>query len=97
MSLSQFRLDGKTALITGANRGIGLAIAQLFLKAGAHCMLTSRSQTSALNALLEGNTQKARWISADVTDVQTPDKIVAETLKRVWGVRYIDKQRRHCR
>jgi len=80
MSLSQFRLDGKTALITGANRGIGLAIAQLFLKAGAHCMLTSRSQTSALNALLEGNTQKARWISADVTDVQTPDKIVAETL-----------------
>ena len=80
MSLPQFRLDGKTALITGANRGIGLAIAQLFLKAGAHCMLTSRSETSALNALLEGNSQKARWISADVTDVQTPDKIVAETL-----------------
>jgi NAD(P)-dependent dehydrogenase (short-subunit alcohol dehydrogenase family) len=59
MSLSQFRLDGKTALITGANRGIGLAIAQLFLKAGAHCMLTSRSQTSAFKRFVRGQYSKS--------------------------------------
>ena len=33
-------LSGKTALITGATRGIGRAIADAFLDAGAHVVLT---------------------------------------------------------
>lgn len=38
----ELRLDGKTALITGGSRGIGLAIAWRFAEAGANVMLSSR-------------------------------------------------------
>ena len=45
MPLDQFRIDGKIALVTGGNRGIGLAIARLFLDAGARCLITGRTDT----------------------------------------------------
>jgi NADPH:quinone reductase-like Zn-dependent oxidoreductase len=38
------RLEGKIAVITGGNSGIGLATAQLFLAEGAYIFITGRSQ-----------------------------------------------------
>ncbi|MBU0645015.1 MAG: glucose 1-dehydrogenase [Alphaproteobacteria bacterium] len=80
MSLSQFRLDGKVALITGGNRGIGLATAQLFAEAGARCMLTARSETDDSRALTE--TGAHAFHAADITDPAAPDELVEATLKR---------------
>jgi NAD(P)-dependent dehydrogenase (short-subunit alcohol dehydrogenase family) len=40
-------LHGKTAIVTGASRGIGLAAAQALATAGANVVLTSRKQESA--------------------------------------------------
>ena len=40
-------LHGKTAIITGASRGIGLAAAQALATAGANVVLTSREQDAA--------------------------------------------------
>jgi NAD(P)-dependent dehydrogenase (short-subunit alcohol dehydrogenase family) len=42
--MDRFRLDGKTALINGASRGIGEAIARTFAAAGANVVLASRKQ-----------------------------------------------------
>lgn len=50
MSGSQFDLTGKVALITGASRGIGAAIASAYARAGAQVVLSSRKQ-NALDAL----------------------------------------------
>jgi NAD(P)-dependent dehydrogenase (short-subunit alcohol dehydrogenase family) len=43
------RLDGKIAVITGGNSGIGLATAQRFVQEGAYVFITGRRQ-SELNA-----------------------------------------------
>ena len=42
--MTQLPLNGKVALITGASRGIGLAIAQAYVAAGAKVVLSSRKQ-----------------------------------------------------
>jgi NAD(P)-dependent dehydrogenase (short-subunit alcohol dehydrogenase family) len=43
LNLQQFSLEGKTALVVGASRGIGLAIAQQIARAGARTLLSARS------------------------------------------------------
>lgn len=81
MSLENFRLDGKVALITGGNRGIGLAIARLFGKAGAKCLLTGRSETPELKELLKAEPATYAWVPGDVRDPETPRTIVQATLE----------------
>jgi 2-deoxy-D-gluconate 3-dehydrogenase len=43
MILDQFKLDGKTALVTGCRRGIGLGFAQALAEAGADIVGVSAS------------------------------------------------------
>jgi NAD(P)-dependent dehydrogenase (short-subunit alcohol dehydrogenase family) len=46
------QLAGRTAIVTGASRGIGLAIAEAFVAAGANVVLTARTQEAAAAAAL---------------------------------------------
>lgn len=82
MALKDFRLDGKVALITGGNRGIGLAVAQLFGEAGAKCVLTARRENPEADTLLQGAGYDYDFVSADATDPATPDRLVAHTIEK---------------
>jgi len=44
--MNLFSLTGRTALVTGASRGIGLSLAEAFGQAGAHVIINGRSQAS---------------------------------------------------
>jgi NAD(P)-dependent dehydrogenase (short-subunit alcohol dehydrogenase family) len=69
-SVDSFRLDGKTALVTGAGRGIGRAIALALAAAGAELVLVSRtkSQLDGVAREIEEDGGKAHVLPFDVTD-----------------------------
>ncbi len=65
-----FRLDGKTALVTGAGRGIGRAVALALAAAGAELVLVSRtlSQLEEVAREIAQHGGRARALPLDVTD-----------------------------
>ncbi len=65
-----FRLDNKTALITGASSGIGLGCAVALAEAGAHVVVSARS-IDKLNAVVD--TIKAKGLSADAMVMDVAD------------------------
>src|SRR5437870_4888165 len=67
---SPFRLDGKLALVTGAGRGIGRAIALALADSGAELVLNSRtpSQLDAVAGEITSRGGQARTLPFDVTD-----------------------------
>lgn len=82
MALDKFRIDSKTALVTGGNRGIGLAIVEIFLEAGANVMITARTRTDAVKNLQQRHPDRVAWIAGDVRDSETPGRLVGATLER---------------
>jgi len=63
MKKELFNLSSKTALVTGANRGIGLAIAQKLAQYGADIAITARNkeQLEKAKRKIESNTDQKVW------------------------------------
>jgi 3alpha(or 20beta)-hydroxysteroid dehydrogenase len=81
------KLQGKTAIITGATGGIGQATAKLFLREGANVMLVGRSAEKLKEAVsrLEGGQRLAQCV-ADATDEPATAAAVEATIKAFGGV-----------
>ncbi len=71
-----FRLDGKTALVTGASGGIGAAIARAMHAQGATVVL-SGTRRDALDTLAADLADRAFVCPADLKDPAAPDALVA--------------------
>lgn len=87
MILDQFRLDGRTALVTGASYGIGMAMAKALASAGASIVFNDRNSERVENALKEYHDAgiDARGYLFDVTDEEAV-RINIEKITREAGV-----------
>ena len=83
-----FDLTGKTVLVTGGSRGLGLQMAQALGEAGARVMITSRkaADLEEATAKLQSCGIDARWIAADCADEADVRRLTDETLERMGDV-----------
>ena len=84
MYLKKFRLDGRTAFVTGGGRGIGLAAAHAFAEAGARVVISDRDRAildSGL-AFLEQTGHPSQGELLDVTRSDEVERVAAELNRR---------------
>jgi NAD(P)-dependent dehydrogenase (short-subunit alcohol dehydrogenase family) len=86
----QISLEGKVALVTGASKGIGRAIAGSLAAAGANVMLSSRKQDQLEVAAAEigesGASGETAVFAANAGDVDSARACVAATIERFGGL-----------
>ena len=81
----ELRLDGKVALVTGASKGIGRAIAAAYAAAGAQVMISSRKQDQLEEAAKEMDGDVAVF-AANAGDTEQADACVSACLERFGAV-----------
>ncbi|MDP9898858.1 SDR family oxidoreductase [Variovorax ginsengisoli] len=83
-----FDLTGKTALITGGSRGLGLQMAHALGEAGARVMLSSRKadDLEEATAELQAAGIDARWIAADCGKEEDTRRLATQTLERMGAI-----------
>lgn len=84
-----FRLEGKAVLVTGASRGIGLAIANEMARAGARAIVLAARSPEALEAArkeVEEHGAPCLAVAADVTIEEEVDALVARAVAEMGSI-----------
>ena len=81
-----YSLAGRGAIITGANQGLGLAIAEAYVRAGANVLICARAadlleKARIQLATLAGSEQQVVAVPADVSQATDVERIVAAALQ----------------
>ncbi len=78
------RLEDKVAIVTGATKGIGLAIAEEYAKEGAKIVLTGRSEDLGENAAqsIAAQGHEAMFVKCDVSQSDQVNRLVEKTVER---------------
>jgi 2-deoxy-D-gluconate 3-dehydrogenase len=84
--LEKFKLDGKRAIVTGAGRGLGQAMAVGLAEAGADVALVDILPTDQTRARIEALGRRAVSIHADLSSIAPIAGIVATTHRELGGV-----------
>jgi 2-deoxy-D-gluconate 3-dehydrogenase len=85
MKTALFDLDGKVAIVTGGNGGIGLGMARGLAEAGADIAIVGRNEAKSMAAVAELKQQgtKAISLTCDVTDKAAVTDMVARALREL--------------
>jgi 2-deoxy-D-gluconate 3-dehydrogenase len=87
MSVDRFRLDGQVALVTGASRGLGAAMALALAQAGADVVLHDRTCSSDSECAIRDQTGvRTACVVADLMSRAEADRLVASALERMGRV-----------
>jgi 3-oxoacyl-[acyl-carrier protein] reductase len=78
-------LDGRVCVVTGASRGIGLAVSRRLVDEGARVLMVARGEERLARAAQEVGAG-VEWIAADVTDPDCVERIVATAVEQLGGL-----------
>jgi len=81
-----FDLAGKVAIVTGANTGIGQALALALAEAGADVAAVGRTPAEETVARARALGRKAELISADLSTIEPIQRVVDETVAKLGGL-----------
>ncbi len=84
MSNDLFRLDGEVALVTGASRGLGAAMAVALASAGADVALHARERPATITAaaIASSSGRRTEVLTANLMDRAAADRLVSDTVER---------------
>ena len=81
-----FDLSGKVAVVTGANTGIGQAIALALAEAGADVAAVGRTPAEDTVAKIRALGRRAEIVSADLSTIEPVQRVVDETVEKLGGL-----------
>ncbi len=81
-----FKLDGRVAAVTGANTGLGRAIAEALAAAGADIACIGRSDPADTLSAVQSLGRRGHWVNADLGAKPDYSAIVGEIVKKLGGL-----------
>lgn len=83
MSANPFSLEGRVAVVTGANTGLGQGIAVALARAGADIAGVGRSPADETRAAVEAAGRRFAFVSADLSSIEPVQRVVDEALEKL--------------
>src|SRR6516225_9437245 len=88
MAVDLFNLSGRSALVTGGSKGLGLAMARALAQAGANVVIAARHSDElerAMGTILEGTAARSAWLAADMARRDEVEELALRAATAIGG------------